>query len=375
MKKILVLSSYPAPYRVDVFKGLATHYEMDVFFATDEDQNRSKEFFCKRDEFYYYVLNDAESRKKLKLCVKNIKQYSLVLAYDWYLPFALKIEALCIVKKIPYIINCDGAFFELPKSLKGKLKAYIKSVFVKNARLCFSSGEYATRYFMHYGAMKESIKEHHFTSLHSGDVLEQPVTREEKESLRNQLGLQRTFCVVAVGQFIARKGFDVLLKAWKQIDSKAQLVLIGGGMLENEYRKYIQDHGYRNVEIIRFVPKEKVMLYLKAADLFVLPTREDIWGLVVNEALASGIPVVSSDKCIAGLQMLKDNLGGYIVPADDPEALAKTIATYMQLNESTQTEKQREALGKAKDYTIENIVSNHVRDIDAVLKLKEKTSD
>lgn len=48
MKKVLVLSSFPAPYRVAVFKGLSNYYNLDVFFGDDKDQNRNKEYFEKK---------------------------------------------------------------------------------------------------------------------------------------------------------------------------------------------------------------------------------------------------------------------------------------------------------------------------------------
>ena len=56
MKKILVLSSFPAPYRVDVFKGLSKYYKLDVFFAAMSDQDRDNEYFINKDIFPYYVL-------------------------------------------------------------------------------------------------------------------------------------------------------------------------------------------------------------------------------------------------------------------------------------------------------------------------------
>lgn len=87
MAKILILSSFPAPYRVEVFKGIAEKYDVDVFFSTDKDQDRSKDFFAKKNEFRYYVMNEEDSQGYFKHCINNLKQYDLVLAYDWYLGY------------------------------------------------------------------------------------------------------------------------------------------------------------------------------------------------------------------------------------------------------------------------------------------------
>ena len=117
MKRVLILSSFPAPYRVDVFKGLADVFDVDVFFATHKDQNRSADYFTKKDVFKYYVITNAEDKRYFDKCINNIKKYDFVLAYDWYLGYALKVALKCILKKIPYVINCDGAFLPLESGI------------------------------------------------------------------------------------------------------------------------------------------------------------------------------------------------------------------------------------------------------------------
>ena len=62
-----------------------------------------------------------------------------------------------------------------------------------------------------------------------------------------------------------------------------------------------------------------------AADVFVMPTREDIWGLVINEAMAYGLPVVSTDKCIAALELVKNGRNGYIIPPNQPKEIAQKV--------------------------------------------------
>ena len=94
------------------------------------------------------------------------------------------------------------------------------------------------------------------------------------------------------------------LEAWdKELDDKYNLVIVGGGQDEAQYRGYIKERGLKNVYLVGFKPKAEVFEYYKAADLFVLPTREDIWGLVINEAMAVGLPVVSTDMCVAATEL------------------------------------------------------------------------
>ena len=56
-----------------------------------------------------------------------------------------------------------------------------------------------------------------------------------------------------------------------------------------------------------------------------MPTREDIWGLVINEALAYGLPTITTERCVAGLELIEDGVNGLLVPVGDVEALHQAM--------------------------------------------------
>ncbi len=152
--------------------------------------------------------------------------------------------------------------------------------------------------------------------------------------------------VFAVGQFIHRKGFDFLLKAASDIDAEIYII---GGKPDGNFDQY-QD---KNVHFLDFMTKDKLREYYRAADVFAMPTREDIWGLVVNEALSYGLPVVTTDKCVAGLELIKPGLNGYIVPVEDYKSLALSInnAAFLKAIYSYKS---------ISDYTMENMTERHI---------------
>ena len=88
-----------------------------------------------------------------------------------------------------------------------------------------------------------------------------------------------------------------------------------------------------------------------------LPTREDIWGLVINEAMAYGLPVITTDRCVAGLELVEDGVNGYIVPVNDAASLAEKMLCV--LNGDMQ-QMGRRSLEKIQGYTIENMAQTHV---------------
>lgn len=369
MKKILVLSSFPAPYRIDVFSGLSQNYTLDIFFGTDKDQNRSKSYFASKKTLHYYVIDNPEGKKYFIECVSDLTQYDLVLAYDWYLRYALKIEQKCIRHKIPYVINCDGAFIQKGRSFNSFLKKAIKSYYVKHAALCLAGGTSAEEYFKYYGAKNANITRHNFSSLHADDILTKPISEKEKIERRKKLGLKDSKAVMAVGQFIERKGFDVLINAWTDLDEHYQLLLIGGGKEREKYEALIKKYRYQNIKILDFLSKKELVEFYRAANVFAMPTREDIWGLVINEAMAAGLPVISTNKCNAAVELVDDNLTGKIIDVDDNEALHDAMYSMLQLDDKEIEIMGQKVLEVASAYTIEEIVARHILNFKTVLHI------
>ena len=165
--------------------------------------------------------------------------------------------------------------------------------------------------------------------------------------------------ILAVGQFIYRKGFDVLLNAYKDLSNDVSICLIGGEVT-NEYKNIVKTNYMKNVIFIDNISKEKLVQYYLAADLFVLPTREDIWGLVINEAMAKGLPIITTDKCIAGIELVKDFENGFIVPADSESELLK-LTNLLLNDEYLRRRISLNNLIKIRNYTFEKMVEQHLQ--------------
>jgi len=189
-------------------------------------------------------------------------------------------------------------------------------------------------------------------------VLEFPISTYEKLRLKRELGIAEEDAIIAVGQFIYRKGFDVLLRAMSYVRSECGLYIVGGKETE-EYRRIVTSLKLTNVHFCGFMNKDQLKAYCRAMDLFVLPTREDIWGLVVNEAMSQGLPVITTDHCVAGLELIRNNETGYIIPTDDERSLADRI-NYLLENDDIRNEIAEKCLERIRDYTIENMAKEHV---------------
>lgn len=364
MLKVLAFADFPSPYRVDVFSGLTKEYELTVFFDKMSDQNRNCEWFCKETGLNSYLLLTKEGIKEFKKNLADLKKYDLVLAYDYHIKNAIKLQLACMWQHVPYIMNCDGAFIR-----NNLIKNLLKKFLIKNATAYFASGEYAKKYFEHYGAKKDKIFIHKFSSLHEDDILQNPVSESEKKKLKEELGLENKKTVLSIGQFIPRKGFDVLLEAWKELDKDFQLVIIGGGDEEKKYLEIIKESQLQHVKIIGFRQKSEVFKYYKASELFVLPTREDIWGLVINEAMACGLPVITTEKCLGGVELLKNEVNGKIVSINNSSEIVKGVKCIFNSDEYNKMSYAN--LDIIRKYTVEQVIIAHIEAINQIIHLGE----
>lgn len=359
--KILAFADFPSPYRVEVFKGLAKEYDMLVVFDKMSDQNRNAAWFCKNTGLNSISLLEEAGRMQFEKELKQIKKYDLVLAYDYHIKNAIRLEIDCIKNKVPYIMNLDGAFIR-----KNFIKNIIKRYLVTHAAGYFASGNHAAEYFKYFGADENKIYYHPFTLLHADEVLKEPLSETEKTRYKKKLGVDKSKMVLTIGQFIHRKGFDVLLEAWnKELDESCSLVIVGGGEEENQYRQYIADHNLENVQLVGFKQKEEIFEYYKAADLFVLPTREDIWGLVINEAMVCGLPVISTNMCLGAVELIENGINGYIVPVNNSNELTEAMKKLLCVDSSVIGIVN---LQKITNYTYENVIKSHIQAINELVK-------
>lgn len=357
-KKGLVLAHFPSPYRVGVFKELSKYYDLNIFFEICRDQNRSKEWFVLNSELNFKLIEDKNNKKIFQNELRNIEKYDFVLAYDYHTVNSMIMQLRANMKRVPYFVNCDGAFIR-PNIIKDKVKRF----FFKRASLFFASGKNAKKYFMYFGADENKIFIHNFTSLYANEILKEPISDEEKLEYKKELGLSNKKMVLSIGQFIERKGFDILLKGWTDLDKECELVIIGGGELERDYIEIINNNRLKNVKIVGFKKKEEISKYYKAADLFVLPTREDVWGLVVNEAMAYGLPVITTDKCIAGIELINNSINGFIVKCENNKDLKDRIFEILR-DDCLKSKISLNNLKKMQSYTIEGIAESHFKVIE-----------
>lgn len=310
--KILILAVFPAPYRSDLFLYYQQEYDVDVFFERDNDFNRNSSWFSAHG---FHVLNCKSERRLLKAKMRFLKQYSFACFFDYTSSLSMLIMEKCHILGIPYSVNCDGVIIGKKKSA---IRDQIKKHFVKRAAACFASGSHAKQYFLSLGAKENHIFMHHFSTLEDSDILKAPLSNDEKVALRQKIGLITTKKIaICVGRFIRLKRFDWLISNWPAGIDSPYLLVVGGGDERDHYLEIIKQRKLSNVVLFEYKNKEDLISLYRASDVFIHPTQYDAWGLVVNEAMAAGLPVLVSNTCVAALELVVPGKNGFLFKPDD----------------------------------------------------------
>ncbi len=355
--KVLFTANIPSPYRVAFFNELGRYCDLTVLFEKKTDNSR--DIGWRHEDFRNFKAiflpgwgyTDADAFcPSIRRYLKKGRYDVIVIGIYHSLTGMIAIDYLRH-HHIHFILNSDGGQIRDDSGIKKKIKTH----YISSASAWLSTGKMCDDYLIHYGAKREKIYRYPFSSVREEKILKAPVTDTEKGILRDKLGIPEEQVIISVGQFIFRKGYDVLIRADAELLSKGMgnigIYVIGGNITE-EYKKLMMEYNLNNIHFLPFMNQDDLAEYYKAADLFVLPTREDIWGLVINEAMAYGLPVITTDKCNAGLEMLTEKCG-CIVESDSVDKLAGAIMTKNCYSSD-------EILIKARQYSIESMVRAHM---------------
>lgn len=355
--KILFLSNIPSPYRVAFFNSLSRYCDLTVLYQLHASSERDERWTAQAEPSFRQVFLPGRQTDVDKAFCPGVLSWlrgswDAILIHGNSSPTELLAIAWCKTRGIPYILEGDGAFVGEGAGLKERVKRFA----IRGAARYFSTCRELDNYYLHYGAEPDKLRRYRFSSLTEADILPRCPTRSEKKALRRKLGIREGKVVLSIGQFIPRKGIDLLLEAVKTLAPDLGVYIIGGTPTE-DYLRFVREHGLDHVHFVAFQPKEALRDYYMAADLFVLPTREDIWGLVVNEAMACGLGVVTTNRCNAGLELIRQGENGFLVPVGEVPALAEAIREGLNQSEAL----GKKALETIRPITVTSMAQDHIR--------------
>jgi len=171
------------------------------------------------------------------------------------------------------------------------------------------------------------------------------------------------------GKLIPRKAPDLLLASIMQLPAqirqKIVVIFMGDGELKGELQKRTEQLSIQ-ARFVGFQNQTALSRYYHAADLFVLPSRSEVWGIVVNEALHHGVPCIVSDSVGSAPDLIEPGITGEIFETDSPESLILAIQRAFSL--VGRLEIREKCRKKVQDYTIERAVEGIARAYNEVVQ-------
>jgi len=243
----------------------------------------------------------------------------------WFIAF---VACLVFRTKIAFMTDSNV----LAESSKSPVKKFLKKILLE--KLLFSkttgfltSGTANELFYQYYGVPKDKLVRIPFSWGYKEILVKAESLRGQRDALRTSSHITEDDLVMLyVGRFSQEKSPLTILEAFSKIDPRGKkLFLVGDGPQRQELERAIQKLNLRNVSLVGFKPREEVFQFYTMADVLLLPSLAETWGIVINEAMCFNLPIISSDKVGANLNLVQDGRNGFIFKSGDADDLAAKI--------------------------------------------------
>jgi glycosyltransferase involved in cell wall biosynthesis len=250
--------------------------------------------------------------------------YDAVLVYGWSRATYCLALAAATTRGTPLLLRGETNLLNPLKPVKKMAKtAVLKPLFSATSGF-LSIGRYNTEFYRRWGVPAHKIYLTPYSVDNDYWLARAAELAACKAQLKTELDFEPSATIVLFsGKLMpVKRPFD-LLRAFERVAKETQsgLVFLGDGELRGQLEEYVRERGLRNVRFVGFKNQTELAPFFAMADVFVLPSEFEPWGLVVNEALCFGLPVIVSDRVGAGGDLVRPGKNGFIYPAGDVAAM------------------------------------------------------
>lgn len=332
-QRMVIVTEIIAPYRVPVFNALAKRHdvELHVIFLSETDSSL-REWTVRKDEieFSYEVLPSFRRRvgKFNLLLNRGITQALRAASPDVLLcggySYVATWQAAGWARRnhIPLLLWVEST----ARDLRGGYAPVerLKRRFIESSDAFVVPGRSSAEYLKSFGVAGHSI--FYAPNAVDNDFFAAAAVTQENIPRMGNLPAQY---FLYVGRLVRGKGVFDLLTAYsllpKGIRNDFGLVFAGNGACRSELEQMARSLDGGTISFTGFLEKEELASMYAQAYVLVFPTHSDPWGLVVNEAMACGLPVVATDVAGCTADLIEDGWNGCVVPSRDPAQLAAAM--------------------------------------------------
>lgn len=331
--RVLVLSEIPTPYRLPLYRQIAEQgdVELEIAFCAESQPDRPWSLGEELGGVPHRILRGfpITNRSSKNTFVYEVNPSVLpllargrhdVLVIGGYAVFAEQMAiAYARIMRRPYLLHVESHLGKPRSGAVSRVKSAVLPHVIGAAAGGLAVGSAAGRYLEAYGLAPERIR----IVPNTIDVVDYgrraAEARQRDHELRAELNLPEHF-LLFVGRLVEAKGISDLLAAHASLgDSARELVVAGTGPLADRVG------AAPGVRLVGFQDTSRLIELYALADALVVPSRDEPWGVVVNEALAAGCPVIATDAVGAAEDLIRDGVDGRIVAVGDVAALAEAM--------------------------------------------------
>ncbi|SDB46924.1 Glycosyl transferases group 1 [Pseudobutyrivibrio sp. YE44] len=346
MKKILYITNIEVPYKVKFFNQLAEKSDLTVLYERQKSGNRneawSKSIDTKYQKAYLDGINYKNENSISLGIIKYInKGFDEIIISCFNSPSQLLAILYMRMKGIKYTLSFDGEIFIGDTGMKNKIKRF----FINGADKYLAAGEASAEHIKKIVGEAEVIP-YYFSSYNENELAANENLQQTREKY-----------VLVIGQYFDYKGLDIAVQIAKK-DSNIHYKFVGMGKRTEEFCNDLHIDEVPNVEVIPFLQKEDLNEEYRKAAVLLLPSRQECWGLVINEAASFGTPIISTNGSGAAVEFLNGEYSQYLYDPNDVDGIYDGICKLLAAENSTYS---RFLIKKGHDYSIERMCEAHIK--------------
>ncbi|MCM1177488.1 MAG: glycosyltransferase family 4 protein [Ruminococcus flavefaciens] len=305
---IVYLSNTPSFYKINLCKEIAKRHSLLLVLQGKTSQAvNGKEENLNFDTLYLYD-GDMDERSRFRTFWRLVKLMGKIeckkILYSGWMAMEYNVFTF-FSPKSKNVMVCESSCYE--SKFQGVL-GYIKRLIIGRMSAVLPSGAPHAKLFEEIGFDGDVF-------ITGGVGLLNKGIRDKKLHLK-----KNDYSYLCVARLIPVKNLEFLINAFNK--NGKSLTIVGRGPLENELKRRAKD----NVKFIGYVDNEKIGEIYTQHDIFILPSKSEVWGLVVDEALYWGLPVIVSDKVGANIDLVKIPKTGVIFDHTSEESLAEALS-------------------------------------------------
>ena len=271
-----------------------------------------------------------------RLIWKTLDQINpdVVLSSAIAFPSGANAVAWCRSRKRICVVMDDARLQDVPRSC---LVNYMKRMFYRNVDAVLLPAPSHDASYRFWGVRPERMY-YGVDVIDNAWFAERSASINQDRSARAKANLPERF-FLGIGRQIREKNWSTLIRAYAQYEAKAgkdawSLVLVGEGPERVRLQGLAKELGVRSVFFLPFCAQEKACMYYALASALILPSYMETWGLVVNEAMACGLPVLVSNQCGCAESLVAAGENGWTFSPDNETELADLLLRMADMDDN-----------------------------------------